>query len=76
MTLTEAGLNAGPGLGLAPVGLLFQYLSLLRAAGPQEWVWREIKAISDMKFRWGPGPPWGGGGVGVGPVCGEVHAQR
>ena len=23
--------------------------------GPQEWVWRELKAISDMKFRWGRG---------------------
>ncbi|KAI8472962.1 MAG: Metalloenzyme, LuxS/M16 peptidase-like protein [Monoraphidium minutum] len=51
MTLTEAGLNAGPGMGLAPVGLLFQYLRLLQQAGPQEWVWRELKAISDFKFR-------------------------
>lgn len=29
ITLTEAGLAAGPGWGLAPVALLFEYLSLL-----------------------------------------------
>lgn len=33
MTLTEAGLHAGPGLGLAPVALLFQYMRLLQEAG-------------------------------------------
>jgi hypothetical protein len=33
MTLTEAGLHAGPGLGLAPVALLFQYMRLLQDAG-------------------------------------------
>jgi hypothetical protein len=33
MTLTEAGLHAGPGLGLAPVALLFQYMRLLVEAG-------------------------------------------
>jgi hypothetical protein len=33
MTLTEAGLAAGPGYGLAPVALLFQYINMMRAAG-------------------------------------------
>lgn len=33
MTLTETGLHAGPGFGLAPVGLLFQYLRLLVGTG-------------------------------------------
>lgn len=31
--LTEAGLHAGPGYGLAPVALLMQYLKLLRETG-------------------------------------------
>lgn len=44
MTLTEAGLAAGPGLGLAAAGLAFSYLAMLREAAPQEWVWRELKA--------------------------------
>lgn len=51
ITLTAAGLHAGPGLGLAAVRLLFQYLQMLKAAGPQEWVWQESKLISDCKFR-------------------------
>lgn len=54
ITLTAAGLYAGPGLGLAAVSLLFQYLQMLEAAGPQEWVWRESKLISDCKFRCDP----------------------
>ena len=33
ITLTEAGLAAGPGFGLGPVGLLFQYLKLLKQTG-------------------------------------------
>lgn len=33
MTLTEAGLAAGQGLGLGPVGLAFQYLGLLDSKG-------------------------------------------
>ena len=35
MTLTEAGLAAGQGLGLGPVALAFQYLDLLTREG--EW---------------------------------------
>jgi nardilysin len=52
ITLTEAGLEAGPGLGLAVIGLVFEYLDLLRSSGPQEWIWREQKAIHEMKFRY------------------------
>lgn len=33
ITLTEAGLAAAPGYGLAPVALLFQYLRLLTHTG-------------------------------------------
>ena len=51
VTLTAAGLHAEPGLGLAAVAVLFQYLHMLKAARPQEWVWRESKLISDCKFR-------------------------
>lgn len=36
ITLTDAGLAAAPGAGLAPVGLLFEFLNLLRQEGPQE----------------------------------------
>lgn len=36
LTLTDAGLSAPPGSGLAPVALLFQFLRLLRRRGPQE----------------------------------------
>lgn len=37
VTLTRAGLDAGPGLGLAAVGLVFQYMRLLADAGG--WMW-------------------------------------
>lgn len=39
IVLTEAGLQAGPGLGLAPVGLLFQYLKLLIETGVWVALW-------------------------------------
>lgn len=51
ITLTQAGLEAGEGRGLAPLGLVFEYLAMLRDAGPQEWVWHEVKGINDMRFR-------------------------
>ena len=35
ITLTEAGLAAGSGLGLIPAGLLFEFLAMLQKAGPQ-----------------------------------------
>jgi hypothetical protein len=33
IVLTEAGLAAGPGFGLAPVTLLFQYLHMIQCTG-------------------------------------------
>ncbi|KAL4440115.1 hypothetical protein ABPG75_003116 [Micractinium tetrahymenae] len=51
ITLTEAGLAAGPGCGLAAAGLLFKYLAMLRSAGPQRWAYDELAAIAQMRFR-------------------------
>jgi len=31
--------------------LIFGYIRLLRTTGPQEWVWKESKALSEMHFR-------------------------
>lgn len=39
------------GNGLAPMGLLFQFLNLLRAAGPQQWVFDELANIAQMRFK-------------------------
>ena len=36
ITLTDAGLAAGPGFGLAPVGVVFEFLKLLQQSGPQQ----------------------------------------
>eukprot|EP00898_Chlorokybus_atmophyticus_P001398 jgi/Chlat1/2259/Chrsp17S08725 len=33
------------------IDAVFQYLALLRSEGPQEWVFTEIKAIADLRFR-------------------------
>ncbi|KAG2448487.1 hypothetical protein HYH02_006378 [Chlamydomonas schloesseri] len=52
VTLTEKGLGAGPGgCGLAVAALVFAYINMLRAAGPQEWVWEEMKAMAEMRWR-------------------------
>eukprot|EP00873_Tetraselmis_striata_P042477 jgi/Tetstr1/462741/TSEL_000701.t1 len=50
VTLTEAGLAAAPGAGLAVAGVVFQYIKMLKEAGPQRWVYDELKAIADMRF--------------------------
>lgn len=39
------------GLGLAPVGLLFEYLAMLASAGPQRWAYDELAATAQMRFR-------------------------
>lgn len=39
------------GYGLATVGPLFEYLRLLRGAGPQRWVFDELAAIAALRFR-------------------------
>ncbi|KAG7670534.1 hypothetical protein Ndes2526B_g00294 [Nannochloris sp. 'desiccata'] len=51
ITLTEAGLVAGPGCGLTVVDSLFHYLSMLRAAQPQRWAWDEMATIAEMKWK-------------------------
>ncbi|KAK9915769.1 hypothetical protein WJX75_003936 [Coccomyxa subellipsoidea] len=51
INLTEAGLRAAPGNGLATVDYLFGYLQMLRRVGPQRWVFDELAAISNLKFR-------------------------
>lgn len=33
------------------MGLLFQFLSLLRAQGPQKWVFDELANIAQMRFK-------------------------
>lgn len=39
-------------MGLAVVRLLFEYLAMLRAEGPQEWVYQELSDIGAMKARY------------------------
>ena len=45
--LTEEGINHVDDI----VMLVFQYLSMLRAQGPQEWVFNECKDLNSMQFR-------------------------
>ena len=33
------------------MGLLFQFLNLLRSEGPQKWVFDELANISQMRFK-------------------------
>ena len=33
------------------ISMIFDYLNLLRKAGPQERIWREEQKIQEMKFR-------------------------
>lgn len=33
------------------IGLLHQYLKMLRKIGPQEWVFLELKAMAMMEFK-------------------------
>ena len=48
--LTELGLKCGrDGFGI--VEYLFAYINMVRAKGPQEWVWTEIAAASNIKFK-------------------------
>eukprot|EP00959_Pyramimonas_sp_CCMP1952_P162035 3387819-Pyramimonas_sp.AAC.1 len=47
ITLTEAGLDRMYDVA----GLLFQYIAMLKAAGPQEWVFREIADTKNMEFQ-------------------------
>jgi nardilysin len=47
VTLTDAGLAAWRDVA----ALVFQYTSLLRDSGPQEWIFAELAAIKNMEFR-------------------------
>ncbi|GLI60577.1 hypothetical protein VaNZ11_002737, partial [Volvox africanus] len=52
VTLTEAGLAAGTGgCGLAVVELVFAYINMMRREGSQEWVWQEMRAVSEQRWR-------------------------
>lgn len=51
ITLTDEGLNAEPGYGLAPVALLFKYCDMLRDAGPTKWVYDELSSMNNMKVK-------------------------
>lgn len=51
LTLTDAGVDAAPGFGLAPIMMVFQYLKMLQNQEPQEWVFEEMKSVGEMKFR-------------------------
>jgi len=46
--LTEQGLCHQ----MEVAGLVFQYLAMLRSHDPQEWVFREIQAMSELKFMY------------------------
>jgi nardilysin len=47
VTLTDAGVAAWRDVA----ALVFQYCSLLRASGPQQWIFAELAAIKNMEFR-------------------------
>ena len=44
---TDAGIAAVDEV----VQTVYEYLAMLRAAGPQEWIFRESQDISNMNFR-------------------------
>jgi secreted Zn-dependent insulinase-like peptidase len=33
------------------VGLLYEYIKMLRKIGPQEWVFKELQDMTNMEFR-------------------------
>lgn len=49
--LTSKGLHAASGLGLAVVQHVFDYIAMLQAYGPQEWLWHENRVINHSRFR-------------------------
>ncbi|XP_065058104.1 insulin-degrading enzyme-like [Rhopilema esculentum] len=48
MELTEDGIGHVDDI----ITSIFQYVNLLNDAGPQEWIFNEIKALDDMTFRY------------------------
>lgn len=47
INLTDSGLEHV----LDVVGLLYQYVKMLRLIGPQEWVFKELQSMAMMEFR-------------------------
>eukprot|EP01018_Ginkgo_biloba_P028828 Gb_06507 [translate_table: standard] len=45
--LTDSGLEKV----LEVIGLLYQYVQMLREVGPQEWAFQELKNIGNLEFR-------------------------
>ena len=66
---TPAWPRTRAGCGLAAAGLLFEYLAMLRAAGPQRWAYDELAAIAQMRFRFQVGGWCVGRCVPVGATC-------
>ena len=33
------------------ISCIFAYIGMLKRSGPQDWIWEELKDMSDMKFR-------------------------
>lgn len=50
--LTIRGLHASPGLGMAVIKRLFDYIGMLKSNGPQEWRWMEMKSLREQSFRY------------------------
>lgn len=47
INLTESGLEQV----MDVIGLIYQYIAMLQKVGLQEWVFKELQAISEMEFR-------------------------
>ncbi|GFR39667.1 hypothetical protein Agub_g138, partial [Astrephomene gubernaculifera] len=72
ISLTEAGLAAGSpaGAGLGVVALVAAYLDMMRREGPQEWVWQEMRAVAEQRWRFlEEGDPLDG----VSKLAGAMH---
>lgn len=33
------------------IGMVYQYIKLLRQSNPQEWIFKELQEIGNMEFR-------------------------
>ena len=50
-TSLRGTLHLCAGCGLGCIRLMFEYLSMLRHAGPQAWAYQEMATIAGMKFK-------------------------
>lgn len=39
-------------MGAAATELVFGYIRMLTEGGPEKWVWEELRAVSEMRFRY------------------------